>query len=545
MTPSILERIIHRFVQEVKSSRSGYWVGVKLSSVLTEIRDYYHFLYNYNEEEYIKQVKLVFQAFLNHDEILRVFAEKYYLKNEVLQLVSSDPRFRDLKPYKDLIAKAFKHAATLYPVQIQQSSTSTSIQYVSSATQRNPDNQAEYFLQDHTPIIEKTMKDESIPTTMRERYAPIQRFVKLREEWRGTRGGTYYYVMDGNVLRRISDYAISKRKVYESRRGPTIEYDIPVERLYGKLIYMFSFSNKGYLYIGKFTVEALLNPKDPKYPYVPNYEMVQNVSLNELAKLSFEAKDKVLYSLLNDFEKYYVSMINDLNNYSKNMDFNIIFMGHAERTRSFYYNPYKGIIECMVLQSDAARLKCLEKPMAWIHQLWVMKLLCEALEVEEFMKKPYEDKPSWRIEQGKPYPAFIAKSRSNYYTFWFEFQPHKMAHLAGMFFRERVHVRPDIVVTKGSYNNIDELIKHGKHIDLIIECKNTDFKYWENDLYNQIPAYIHAFKPKTLILASLKRIPDNAKQFLASNNIIALDELQPNNNTKIKEFKKLIKQLLL
>ena len=525
LPPSLLDRIVHRFVQEIGSSRSGYWIGVKLSSVLTEIQGYYCFLQHYNEEEYAKAVRLAFQTFLNHDEVLHALAEKYYLKNEVLQLASNDPRFRDLKPYKDLIAEAFEHATTLYPIQIHQPNASTSIQ-------------------NHVLALEKTKEDEFTLTTTRERHIPTSRLIKLREEWRGSRGGTYYYVMDGNMLRRISDYAVSKRKVYESRRGPTIEYDIPAERLYGKRIYMFSFSNKGYLYIYKFTVEALLNPKDPRYPYIPNYDMVQEVPLDEVAKLSFEVKDEALYSLLDDFRRYYISMIDDLNNYSKYMDFKILFMGHAERTRSFLQNPYVGIIECMVLQSDVAKFKCLEKPMAWIHQLWVMKLICEALEVEEFVKRPYEDKPSWWIEQGKPYPAFIARSRSEYYTFWFEFQPHEMAHLAGMFSKGRVHVRPDIVVARGFYSSADELAEHGKRIDLIVECKNTDFKYWENDLYSQIPAYIHTFMPRTLILASLKHIPDNAKQFLASKNIIVADELRPNNNTRIEEFKKLIKQLL-
>ena len=130
--------------------------------------------------------------------------------------------------------------------------------------------------------------------------------IRIREEWKGTRGGTYYYVSEGDILKRISEYVISKRRVYESSRGITVGYEVSAERLYGKVIYEFS---------------------------------------------------------------------------------------------SF------------------ARLKCLKKPLAWTYQLWVMKLVCEALNVIGFEKKPYEDKPSWVIKQGSPEPAFTAKTTSGYYTF--------------------------------------------------------------------------------------------------------------------------------
>lgn len=385
-----------------------------------------------------------------------------------------------------------------------------------------------------------------VTTIEEKKHVAGSRLIKLREEWRGSRGGQYYYVKEGYILRRISEYAISSREIDRSSRGSTIEYDVPAEKLYGKIIYIFSFTNRGRLYVRKCGVEAFLNPK---YPGIPNYDLTQDVSPDEFFELSFEVKDEELVSILEDFKKYYITMINDLNDYLKRVGFVIIFMRHAERTLHLLRNPYAGIFECMVLQSDNARLKCLEKPLAWVYQLWVMKLICDALGIQEFVRRSYEEdvigKPLWWIEQGKPYPAFIARSGLEYFTFWFEFQPHEMAHLIGMFSGERVYVRPDIVVVRGMYDSAEGLIKSGKRIDLIVECKNTNFTYWERDIYSQIPAYINTYNPKAFILASLKSIPNNTKHLLISKGIITVDELRPNNNTGIEEFKKFVKKALL
>lgn len=369
------------------------------------------------------------------------------------------------------------------------------------------------------------------------------RLIKIVEDWRGTRGGEYYYVKEGNKLIRMIEYAKSPpREIYESRRGRTIEYYVSVEELRGKTIYLFHFTNKGYFDAYKGTVDAFLNP-DPRFPDVlPNYALMQKVSPYEFYELNFEVEDSELFNVLEDLKKYYITMINDLNNYKNRMGFEILFIGRAMRTPILLINPYAGIMECMVLQSDKARLKCLEKPLAWIYQLWVMKLICDALGIQEFVKDPNEERPSWQIEQGRPYPTFIGRSGTEYFTFWFEFQPHKWAHLAGMFFRERVSVRPDIVVARGKYNSAEEL--NGNPIDLIVEVKNTDFTYWESDVNTQIPTYIDIYKPKAFILASFKSIPNSIKHKLNSQGIITVDGLRPD-NIVMQEFMKFVRKALL
>jgi hypothetical protein len=52
--------------------------------------------------------------------------------------------------------------------------------------------------------------------------------VVFREDWRGSRGGRYYYVLEGRVLRRIEHYAV--RKVSEG------VYVVPFEWINNKTI---------------------------------------------------------------------------------------------------------------------------------------------------------------------------------------------------------------------------------------------------------------------------------------------------------------------
>lgn len=88
-------------------------------------------------------------------------------------------------------------------------------------------------------------------------------------------------------------------------------------------------------------------------------------------------------------------MIDEVKDYTRKLDFKIRFMGHAQRTADIFDNLEGGIIACMSLPTDEMRLRSLEVPMKWIHQLWVMKLACEALGIRNFLKEEYEEKPRW------------------------------------------------------------------------------------------------------------------------------------------------------
>jgi hypothetical protein len=361
----------------------------------------------------------------------------------------------------------------------------------------------------------------------------------IREDWSGQRGGRYYYVKEGNILRRIEKYAISKKEIYESSRGIGVEYAVPVDRLRDKIIYEFSFSNKGYFYPKKCTVEAFLNPQYPDSPWIPNFALTQSIDVNELEGLMFEAEDPMLLKILRDIRENYTLMINEIKKYSELMGFDIAFGGHAELTRTFFDNIYEGLIRCMILQNDKARLKALEKPLAWIYQLWITMLACKSLGINNFLKEEYLSKPVWWIEQGKTRPAFIARAGINYYTFFFEPQFHEGAHLVGMFTVRRVHVRPDIIVAKGHYESINSA-----KVDLLIECKTLPTEMWEEDIMSQIDDYIALYKPQTIMLVSLYKVEYSLKNKLIQRGIICIDEVTPG-SVNVETFKRYIQRILV
>jgi hypothetical protein len=367
-----------------------------------------------------------------------------------------------------------------------------------------------------------------------------KRIIKIREEWRRTRGGHYYYVQEGNTLRHISYYAIKKTKVYESGRGPTIEYEVPVDSLEGKLIYSFKFTNSGYFSprVGK--VDAFLEGKYPEYPWIPNYDLMKTIEPGELSGLEVEVENRSLKQAIQELRTIYLTMINEVKDYENKLNFNVVFGDHAERTSDIYYDLERGLIACLSLPSDEERLLCLEVPMKWIHQLWVMKLICEALNVKEIKKGRWEKQPFWHIEQGRSSPSFIALSDHGVYSFWFEFQPSKEAHMVGLFVKERVPIRPDILVCKGEFEDAKELNK----IDLIIECKNKDFRHWQTEIETQVIPYFEVYKPANLILASMKPIPTFYEQRLEDIGIKIVSGLAPNNSVSIEKLMKLVRSLL-
>ncbi|MEM2472738.1 MAG: hypothetical protein QXI64_09620 [Sulfolobales archaeon] len=361
--------------------------------------------------------------------------------------------------------------------------------------------------------------------------------IVIQEEWRGSRGGRYYYVREGVILKRIDKYAISKNEVYKSRRGPTYEYLVPVQSIRGKEIYEFRFTNNGYLLFHKCSVEAFLRSK---YPGIPDHTLLQTVRSEELMNLEFEIEDPKLLKFVRNIKEFYTSIVNEIKSYSSVMDFKIFFPGHAETTSTFLGSVDEGIIRCMVLQSDQARMRCLGKLVSWIYQLWVIVLISKALMVEGFLKHEHRTKPTWWIEQGKPSPAFVARSRNNnYYTFFFEPQIHEMVHLAGAFTKTRIHVRPDIIVARGNYSSLNDIAE----ADLLVECKVAPQEMREKKILQQMKDYVENYKPKTNVLVSPYNIDPLLKRDLEHIGVIVVEGVRPG-SPGLEEFKRIVQRAL-
>jgi len=352
---------------------------------------------------------------------------------------------------------------------------------------------------------------------------------------RGTRGGPYVYVVEGDELVHISEYATgSSLGKYDE-----VIYEIPKNKLAEKTLYCFDFSRSG----GAFLIKCRIENFEKGYPKSYEYLELLSKRINELRGLKFRVKDPELKSLLTQFAQLFAPMLQEIKEYENTQNFEISFMGHESRLEDVFKNPDLYYFTFMCLPKDRSRIRSIKVTRRWLYQIWVLKLLCETLKVSKFKAHEYEEKPRWRIEQGSDVSTCVAETPLGEVIFWLEFQPSKGAHMIGMFAGKRIPIRPDIVVARGHFERTKDFIDSKEPIDLIIECKEDPFDKWENEVNSQILPYQETFKPKNFIIASLESVPETTKRNLESRGIKIIDKLKPKSesietlyNTIRKEF---------
>jgi len=354
------------------------------------------------------------------------------------------------------------------------------------------------------------------------------------EEGRGTAGGPYTYVVEGNQLVHISEYAIRKRP---GNRGYII-YEVPKNRVAGKPLYVFDFSRRRGAFLAKCRIDDYEEGHPKRWEY---FELLEK-RIDEICHLKFKVKDPELKSLLEQFNQVLIPMLNELKEYEKVLDFEIRFMGHQERARNAFENPNVYYFTFMSLPNDKCRIRSIKVTRRWIYQLWILKLLCEALQISKFKYHEYKGKAYWWVEQGADFSTAIGESPNGDITFWLEYQPSRYAHMVGMFSNKRIPIRPDIVVAKGSFKTTEEFINSKKPIELIIECKEGKFEEWKNEIDSQIVPYKRIFNPKNFVVASLDPCLEKGK--LETQGIKVIDNLKPSSEG-VDRFYNLIKGLLL
>jgi len=92
---SIIDRLIDRFVMEVGYGRSVDWYLVKLSSIAYEIED----LCRHNVCDSLE----LFNEFINNERVLRALEPLSCFKDEVVDTINSNPRFKILRKYVKII----------------------------------------------------------------------------------------------------------------------------------------------------------------------------------------------------------------------------------------------------------------------------------------------------------------------------------------------------------------------------------------------------------------------------------------------------------
>ncbi|MEM0082925.1 MAG: hypothetical protein QW102_00215 [Candidatus Nezhaarchaeales archaeon] len=359
--------------------------------------------------------------------------------------------------------------------------------------------------------------------------------IEVKEEvGRGTAGGPYTYVVEGNQLVHISEYAINKRP---GKWEDEVVYEIPKSRVIGKPLYVFSFSRSRRAFLAKCSIDDFEEGLPKKWEYFGLLEE----HVDEIRHLTFKVKDRKLKSLLDQFNQVFIPMLDELKKYERALNFEINFMGHQERLKNAFESPDVYYFTFMSLPNDKSRMKSIKVTRRWIYQLWILKLLCEALQISKFKYHEYEGKTYWWVEQGSEFSTAIGESPIGDVTFWLEYQPSKYAHMAGILYNRRIPIRPDIVVAKGYFERTEEFVNSKKPIELIVECKEGQFEEWKNEIDSQIIPYKRIFNPRNFVVASLE--PCLERERLETQGIKVVDNLKPNSES-VNRFHNLIKRFL-
>jgi len=336
---------------------------------------------------------------------------------------------------------------------------------------------------------------------------------EIIEEWCGTRNSKYYYVVEDKILKHISNYSVytTPTKELVGRKIKIKRYIVPTH-VFDKTIFEFSFS-KSVLSIKNIRTNEPIKKEE--------------ISIN----YNFEIKSEILKNMINDFKKDFIKMVEEVNNYSTQLNFKISFSGKAERTQEVFKDPQLLFISSMVLPSDKSRIRSLKMVMKWIYQIWVLKLVCEGLGCKNF-------EGDWTTEQGKPYPVIILNTHKNSFSIWLEPQYKEAGHMERFVTgrEEREPVRPNLIICKGKYEDLKEVLG----IDLLVECEPSK---WKKERIKQLVSYKEKFKPKFFMLVSFYEVPHFLKSELTSRGVVVKDKLNIDASDEINTFKNEIKSL--
>ena len=347
-----------------------------------------------------------------------------------------------------------------------------------------------------------------------------QEIIKIRETvGKGTRGGDYFYIAEGNELVHINEYAIRRGL---GKYDDELVYEVPLNRLSEKVLYRFKFANTGNWHLSKCTGDNFDDDGRLK-----NIQILDNY--DELRHLKFRIKSQTLRGMITQFWQLFIPMINELKEYGRVQNFEIMLAGHQRRLEEAFNNPKKYYFAFMSLPNDGSRIRSLRNTRKWIYQIWVLKLLCEAFKVTKF--KSDNSKTWWWVEQGSAISTAIGETSFGDMTFWNEFQPDKSAHMWGMFEEKRLAIRPDIIAVKGHFKYTRDFINSKNAIDIMIECKEGPFNDWKNEIESQILPYQENFRPNNFLIVSLESIPDATKIYLESRGLKVVDDLKLNSET--------------
>ncbi|WP_156769804.1 hypothetical protein [Caldivirga maquilingensis] len=350
----------------------------------------------------------------------------------------------------------------------------------------------------------------------------------------GTRGSEYAYVMLNNELVHVSE--AGKRIRCD---GDLCVYEVLANVNY---VYFFSFSRSGYSSV----VRCL--PGDYPDIMIDNsiceVKDVEEVLNTWLRGIKFRIRDPELNKLLNELNSDFAIMSSEVKSYWGSVGGVFKAVGHAARFNEFLKDPRIYYFTGMSIPNDNGRVRSIKVLMSIMYENWVAMKTAKVLGVRGLIRRSWEANTTSSIsmwfEQGSDNSFAILDTTYGPITMWIEFQWDPAIHVfldaeiikkngKLKFIRKpgRKAVRPDIVLVKGAFDNVNALMQANKDIDVLIECKTLPYNEWASDADEQVMQYLSNFRPKNMALITRYGIPINIKNKLTKYGIRVIDNVKP------------------
>lgn len=295
--------------------------------------------------------------------------------------------------------------------------------------------------------------------------------VVFREVRGGTRGTDYSYIESGGELLPVK--LVGDERFVEEMRGNRKKYEIRVDlaRIRGGKIYNFSFSNSGGLFVISGDINTILSKRKSGGigDIILSEERIRNLRFRILG----EERD-----IGEEFER----MRKDIKEVMRLKSFELLFLGHAERTIEMIKDPDMAFVTSMIFPNPNSRINSLKIKRRTLHEIWVMIHAIDALDAEVEGGKLL-------METASEDPTGFLRSLYCDLTIWYQFPIWEqfMTVVRGAREGRRHHVRPDIVIFKGFYREASDLrTERGDMIrekavviDSKIEMREGDFEQLE------------------------------------------------------------------
>jgi hypothetical protein len=530
-------RAVELFLDEVRGVRSIDGFLVKLTTFVLRL------------EEVFKDDVGVGRVLENvlANSVVRSSIESLASQQSVKDLILSNPRFKPLRKYVDIIANAFPEQVVVkkreellaqgVDILNQDSRARAGTRTVSM--QRSID---VLRYEDINALLGQCLACSDSSESYLVRY--IGNEYEVTQMVGGTRGTDYIYVYSNGFFINIGHVPGARLVVKEVwGRGRTREvYRVPREAIEEKPILRIGFSNRGYLYINT----CIASQGIVRCCLCKALEEDDKLALKVASMFMPLGSEKVLID-------WYLSIVprmaRDVLNIAVGSGAKgVLPTGHAERLLEALYSPGLSLLTTMVLDSTQGRAQSLLTKISHILELFVAAKIVEAL---DGITVGNPDFNYWLVEFTTNRPLAIVRSKATGREYTVFYQPSILPHILPGFVKNvPKHLVPDIIVFEGriegvSWGELYKLAEQGVAPKLLVEVKTgLGYLKWEEPsrVTEQVKVYKKLLRPRNTALISLKTVDPMLKAQLKALGVAIFENFA--DKTVQEEFKRYVTKAL-